>query len=65
MGSLSDNDPYVHGIYDKFWGKITSYYYLDWVLNRDPEDFKDFPKHAKIVADKDYKIYVIPALSKT
>lgn len=68
MGNIGDTDKFVHGIYAQYWGKITAYYYLDWVLARDPEEFQqvtDGKKIAKIMKDPDYKIWVVPALSKT
>ena len=65
LGHIGNLDKFVTGIYAQYWGKVTQYTHLDWVLNRDPTDFDDRKKVAKIMADPEYKIWVVPALSKT
>ena len=65
LGNIGNLDKFVTGIYAQYWGKVTQYTHLDWVLNRDPKDFYDRKKVAKIMANTEYKIWVIPALSKT
>ena len=65
LGYIGNLDKFVTGIYAQYWGKVTQYTHLDWVLNRDPTDFDDRKKVAKIMADPEYKIWVVPALSET
>jgi len=65
LGHIGNLDKFLTGIYAQYWGKVTQYTHLDWVLNRDPKDFDDCKKVAKIMADPEYKIWVVPALSKT
>ncbi len=65
MAYVGDTDKFVHGIYAQYWGKVNSYTALNWVLARDPNDFSDRKKVQKIMQDPEYKIWVVPALSKT